>query len=152
MLAGSVEMPESPMSEVPPVLSTNFSKTASWLLRLHLPGQDMLAGSEEMPESPMSEVPPVLRTSFSKTTSWTLRLLTWTGHAGWVRGDAEGSHVGSVAGLEYQFFKDCFLDFLPGLDMLAGSEEMPESPMSEVPPVLRTSFSSTTDATPTPEI
>ncbi len=78
MLAGSEEMLESPMSEGPPVLSTNFSKTASWTLRLHLPGldMDMLAGSEEMPKSPMSEVPPVLSTNFSKNASWTLRVLT----------------------------------------------------------------------------
>jgi hypothetical protein len=64
----------------------------------------MLAGSEEMLESPMSEVTPVLRTNFSKTASWTLRLLTWTGHAGGVRGDAGVSHVGGATGLEYQFF------------------------------------------------
>ncbi len=60
MLAGSEEMPESPMSEVPPDLSTSFSKTAAWTLGLHLPGLDMLAGSEEMPESPIVEAPPVL--------------------------------------------------------------------------------------------
>jgi hypothetical protein len=69
MLAGSEEMPESPMSEVPPVLSTNFSKTASPGPLDSLPGLDMLAGSVEMPESPMSEVPPVLSTNFSKTAS-----------------------------------------------------------------------------------
>jgi hypothetical protein len=70
----------------------------------------MLAGSVEMPESPMSEVPPVLRTSLSETASWTLRLLTWTGHAGWVGGDAGVSHVGGAASLEYQFLKDRFPD------------------------------------------
>jgi hypothetical protein len=69
MLAGSEEMPESPMSEVPLVLRTSFSKTASLGSQDFLPGLDMLAGSEEMPESPMSEVPPVLSTNFSKTAS-----------------------------------------------------------------------------------
>ncbi len=70
----------------------------------------MLAGSEEMPESPMSEVPPVLRTSFKDRFLVSKTSLTWTGHAGWVSGDAGVSHVRGVAGLEYQFFKDRFLD------------------------------------------
>jgi hypothetical protein len=42
---------------------------------------------------------------------------------------------------------------LPGLDMLAGSEAMPESPMSEVPPFLgqlRLSLSRTSGATTPP--
>jgi hypothetical protein len=110
MLAGSEEMPGSPMAEVPPVLSTIFSKTASWTLRLHLPGLVMQAGSQEMPESHLSEVPPVLNTSFSITASCNFIFPTWTGHAGWVRGDAGVSHVGGAAGLEDQFFKDRFLD------------------------------------------
>jgi hypothetical protein len=64
------------------------------------------------------------------------------GHVGWVK-----SHLLEVPPfLSPKFSKTASwtLRFpIPGLDILAGSEAMPESPISEVPSVLSTSFSKT---------